>query len=51
MQYFKTMARNEPVTFLVGLLMVAILIFGAWDTLHVVQRNVPVETTAPADTK
>ena len=38
-RYFQTMMRNEPVTFLVGILMVAILIFGLWDILHVVKRN------------
>jgi hypothetical protein len=38
MQYFQTMMRKEPVTFLVMLLMIAILIFGLWDLMHVVKR-------------
>ena len=37
--YIKTMMRNEPITFLVMLLMIAILIFGLWDILHVVKRR------------
>jgi uncharacterized membrane protein len=37
--YIKTMIRSEPITFLVMLLMIAILIFGLWDTLHVVKRR------------
>ena len=38
-QYIQTMMRNEPITFLVMLLMIAILIFGLWDILHVVKRR------------
>jgi hypothetical protein len=38
MRYIQTMIRNEPITFLVMLLMVAILIFGAWNFMHVVKR-------------
>ena len=38
MQYLQTMMRKEPVTFLVLLLLIAILIFGAWDILHTVKR-------------
>jgi hypothetical protein len=30
--------RKEPGTFVVALLLVAILIFGLWDILHVVKR-------------
>ena len=38
MQYLQTMMRKEPVTFVVMLLLIAILAFGAWDILHVVKR-------------
>ena len=38
MQYLQTMMRNEPVTFIVLLLLIAILAFGAWDFLHTVKR-------------
>jgi len=38
MQYLQTMMRKEPGTFLVLLLLIAIMIFGAWDFLHVVKR-------------
>jgi hypothetical protein len=38
MQYIQTMMRKEPVTFIVFLLLIAILAFGAWDFLHVVKR-------------
>jgi hypothetical protein len=38
MQYFQTMMRKEPVTFVVFLLLIAILAFGAWDFMHVVKR-------------
>jgi hypothetical protein len=38
MQYFQTMMRKEPVTFVVLLLLIAILAFGAWDFMHVVKR-------------
>jgi hypothetical protein len=38
MAYFQTMMRKEPITFLVMLLMIALLAFGAWDILHVVKR-------------
>jgi hypothetical protein len=38
MQYLQTMMRNEPVTFIVLLLLIAILAFGAWDFMHVVKR-------------
>jgi hypothetical protein len=37
-QYVQTMIRNEPITFIVMILMIGILIFGAWDFLHVVKR-------------
>jgi hypothetical protein len=37
-QYVQTMMRNEPITLLVMILMIAILIFGLWDILHVVKR-------------
>ena len=36
--YVQEMLRKEPITFFVMILMIAILIFGAWDTLHVVKR-------------
>jgi hypothetical protein len=38
-QYIQTMMRKEPITLLVMMLMVAILIFGLWDLLHVVKRG------------
>jgi hypothetical protein len=38
-QYIQTMMRKEPITLLVMILMIAILIFGLWDLLHVVKRN------------
>ena len=38
MQYIQTMMRKEPVTFIVLLLLIAILAFGVWDFLHVVKR-------------
>ena len=38
MSYFQTMMRKEPITFLVMLLMIALLAFGAWDILHTVKR-------------
>ena len=38
-QYIQTMIRKEPITLLVMLLMIAILIFGLWDILHVVKRR------------
>jgi hypothetical protein len=38
MQYIQTLMRKEPITFLVMLLMIAILIFGLWDLMHVVKR-------------
>jgi hypothetical protein len=38
-QYIQTMMRKEPITLLVMLLMIAILIFGLWDILHVVKRR------------
>jgi hypothetical protein len=37
-QYIQTMMRKEPITLLVMLLMIAILIFGLWDIMHVVKR-------------
>ena len=37
-QYVQTMMRKEPITLLVMGLMIAILIFGLWDILHVVKR-------------
>jgi hypothetical protein len=37
-QYIQTMARNEPITLAVMILMIAILIFGLWDIMHVVKR-------------
>jgi hypothetical protein len=33
------MMRKEPITLFVMLLMIAILIFGLWDILHVVKRR------------
>ncbi|MEA2978454.1 MAG: hypothetical protein QOF91_910 [Alphaproteobacteria bacterium] len=38
LQYIQTMMRNEPITFIVMLLMIAILAFGVWDFMHVVKR-------------
>ena len=38
-QYIQTMMRKEPITLLVMMLMIAILIFGLWDILHVVKRR------------
>ena len=32
------MMRKEPITLVVMILMIAILIFGLWDILHVVKR-------------
>ena len=37
-RYIQTMVRNEPITFLVMLLMIAILAFGIWNGMHVVKR-------------
>ncbi len=37
-QYLQRMMRDEPGTFIVLLLLIAILAFGAWDTLHTVKR-------------
>jgi hypothetical protein len=37
-RYIQTMARNEPITLTVMGIMIAILIFGVWDIMHVVQR-------------
>ena len=42
--YIRKMIRDEPITFGVMMMMFAILIFGAWDTLHVVKRNAPSQT-------
>jgi hypothetical protein len=36
--YIQTMMRKEPITLGVMILMIAILIFGLWDILHVVKR-------------
>ena len=49
LQYIKTMMRNEPITFGVMILMIAILTFGAWDSLRVVKRNVapPTDVETP----
>ena len=30
MRYFQAMMRNEPITFLVMLLMIALMLFGLW---------------------
>lgn len=38
MAYMQEMMRKEPITFLVMLLMIAILAFGLWDILHTVKR-------------
>lgn len=38
-RYVQNMVRNEPITFLVMLLMIAILAFGLWDTLSAVKRH------------
>ena len=38
-QYIQTMMRKEPITLLVMILMIAILIFGLWELLHVVKRG------------
>jgi hypothetical protein len=38
MQYIQKMMRDEPITFGVMILMIAILAFGVWDVLHVVKR-------------
>ena len=32
-RYFQTMMRREPITFLVMLLMIGLLLFGAWNAL------------------
>jgi hypothetical protein len=37
-EYIQTMMRKEPITLLVMGLLIAILIFGLWDLLHVVKR-------------
>jgi hypothetical protein len=36
--YIQTMARNEPITLSVMVMMIAIPIFGIWDIMHVVKR-------------
>jgi hypothetical protein len=36
--YIQTMARKEPITLAVMVMMIAILIFGVWDIMHVVKR-------------
>ena len=33
MRYIQTMMRDEPITFLIMLLMIALLIFGAWNSI------------------
>jgi hypothetical protein len=38
MAYMQEMMRKEPITFLVMILMIAILAFGLWDILHTVKR-------------
>jgi hypothetical protein len=38
MAYIQEMMRKEPVTFAVMVLMIAILLFGLWDIMHVVKR-------------
>ena len=38
LQYVQRMMRDEPITFIVMLLMIAILTFGVWDFMHVVKR-------------
>ncbi len=38
-QYIQTMVRREPITLIVMLLMIAILLFGLWDVMHVVKRR------------
>ena len=45
-QYVQTMMRKEPITLLVMILMIAILIFGLWDILHVVKRAERQRTSA-----
>jgi len=37
-RYVQTMIRNEPGTFVVMCLMIAILAFGVWDLVHTVKR-------------
>ena len=37
-RYVQTMIRNEPGTFVVMCLMIAILAFGLWDLTHTVKR-------------
>ncbi len=36
--YIQTMMRKEPITLAVMVMMIAILIFGVWDIMHVVKR-------------
>ena len=38
LRYMQTMMRNETGTFIVLILLISILAFGAWDFLHVVKR-------------
>jgi hypothetical protein len=38
MAYIQEMVRKEPITLLVMVFMIALLIFGLWDLLHVVKR-------------
>ena len=35
MRYLQTMMRNEPITFIVMLLMISMLIFGIWNSIPV----------------
>jgi hypothetical protein len=38
MRHIQAMIRKDPITFLVMLFMIAILIFGVWNFMHVVKR-------------
>jgi hypothetical protein len=38
LRYVNTLMRNEPGTFIVAIVLIAILAFGAWDFLSVTKR-------------
>ena len=42
--YIKTMMRNEPITFLVMILMIVILIFGAWSSWPTPKKSSGLQT-------
>ena len=49
MRYIQRMMRNEPITFLVMLLMIALLLFGLWNAWPTPRVNTPpADSSAPA---